>query len=182
VRPLLDQPNVTLLVNAEVERLETDPAGRTVTRVQVNRDGSQEFYEGDIVVYHNSKAIVALDKECNDTVFQKTLGLNDFYLAGNGRQWPLGNIQMLGKSNAMAMKGEEPKLTMLAPKWSLQEVARPRGERCANVARRPAGHQGRPRVLGHGRQGALCGPFRAGLTAMPESATRSITDDPDRSL
>ena len=26
VRPLLDRPNVTLLVNAEVERLETDPA------------------------------------------------------------------------------------------------------------------------------------------------------------
>ena len=33
-------------------------------------------------MYHNSKAIVALDKERNDTVFQKTLGLNDFYLAG----------------------------------------------------------------------------------------------------
>ena len=39
VRPLLNQPNVTLLVNAEVERLETDPAGRTVSRVQVNREG-----------------------------------------------------------------------------------------------------------------------------------------------
>ena len=160
VRPLLDQPNVTLLVNAEVERLETDASGRTVTRVQVNRNGSQEFYEGDVVVisagaansakillrsasdqhpgglangsdqvgrnymYHNSKAIVALDKERNDTVFQKTLGLNDFYLAGDGREWPLGNIQMLGKSNAEAMKGEEPHLTKLAPHWSLDEVAR----------------------------------------------------------
>ena len=39
----------------------------------------------------------------------------DFYFAGNGREWPLGNIQMCGKSNAEAMKGEEPKLTMLAP-------------------------------------------------------------------
>ena len=45
LRPLLDQPNVTLLVNAEVERLETDPSGRAVRRVQVNREGSQEFYE-----------------------------------------------------------------------------------------------------------------------------------------
>jgi choline dehydrogenase-like flavoprotein len=44
-------------------------------------------------------------------------------LAGNGRDWPLGNIQMLGKSNAMAMKGEEPKLTTLAPRWSLDDVA-----------------------------------------------------------
>jgi choline dehydrogenase-like flavoprotein len=159
VRPLLDQPNVTLLVNAEVQRLETEPSGRNVTSVVVSRDGSQETYEADIVavaagaansarillesasdrhpdglangsgqvgrnyMYHNSKAVVALGKEPNDTVFQKTLGLNDFYFAGDGREWPLGNIQMLGKSNAMAMKGEEPKLTKLAPHWSLDEVA-----------------------------------------------------------
>ena len=50
VRPLLDRPNVTLLVNAEVERLGTDPAGRTVTEVEVSRDGSHEVYTGDIVV------------------------------------------------------------------------------------------------------------------------------------
>ena len=31
---------------------------------------------------------------------------------------PLGNIQMIGKSNAEAMKGEEPKLTKLAPHFS----------------------------------------------------------------
>ena len=75
-------------------------------------------------MYHNSKAIVALGKEPNDTVFQKTLALNDLYFAGDGREWPLGNVQMLGKSNAMAMKGEEPHLTKLAPRWSLAEVAR----------------------------------------------------------
>ncbi|MEU6606417.1 GMC family oxidoreductase [Streptomyces shenzhenensis] len=75
-------------------------------------------------MYHNSKAVIALGKEPNTTVFQKTLALNDFYFAGDARQWPLGNIQMLGKSNAEAVKGEEPKLTMLAPRWSLDEVAR----------------------------------------------------------
>jgi choline dehydrogenase-like flavoprotein len=75
-------------------------------------------------MYHNSLAVVALGKEPNDTVFQKTLAVNDFYFAGDGREWPLGNIQMLGKSNAMAMKGEEPHLTKLAPRWSLQDVAR----------------------------------------------------------
>jgi choline dehydrogenase-like flavoprotein len=159
VRPLLNLPNVTLLVDAEAERIETNPAGRAVTGVEVSRDGHHEVYTGDIVVlaagaantarillrsvsdrhpaglangsgqvgrnymYHNSKAVVALDRERNDTVFQKTLALNDFYFAGNGRDWPLGNIQMLGKSNAMAMKGEEPKLTKLAPHWSLDETA-----------------------------------------------------------
>jgi len=74
-------------------------------------------------MFHNCKAVVSLSKELNDTVFQKTLGINDFYLAGEKRQWPLGNIQMVGKSNAGAMKGEEPKLTLLAPHWSLDEVA-----------------------------------------------------------
>jgi choline dehydrogenase-like flavoprotein len=160
VRPLLTDPNVTLLVNSEVVRLETDPAGRSVTGVVVSRDGNTEVYSGDIVVvcagaantarillrsatdrhprglangsdqlgrnymFHNSKAVVALCREENDTVYQKTLGLNDFYHAGAGSEWPLGNIQMLGKSNAMAMKGEEPKLTKLAPRLSLEEVAR----------------------------------------------------------
>jgi choline dehydrogenase-like flavoprotein len=160
VRPVLDRDNVTLLVNAEVERLETDPSGREVTGVVVSRGGEQETYAGDVVavcagaaasarillrsaskphpaglangsgqvgrnyMFHNSKAVVALGKEPNDTVFQKTLGLNDFYFAGDGRKWPLGNIQMIGKSNAAAMKGEEPKLTKLAPRLSLDEVAR----------------------------------------------------------
>jgi choline dehydrogenase-like flavoprotein len=159
VRPVLDLPNVTLLVDAEVQRLETDPSGRAVTRVIAERNGTTEAYEGDIVVvsagsansarillrsasdahpaglangsdqvgrnymFHNSRAVVAIDKEPNDTVFQKTLGLNDFYFAGDGRQWPLGNVQMVGKSNAAAMRGEEPKLTALAPTFSLAEVA-----------------------------------------------------------
>jgi choline dehydrogenase-like flavoprotein len=76
-------------------------------------------------MFHNTKAVAALSKEPNETVYQKTLGLNDFYLAdaASGRN-PLGNIQLLGKSNPSAMKGEERKLTKLAPHWSLEEVAR----------------------------------------------------------
>ena len=46
----MDQPNVTLLVNAEVVQLETDPAGRTVTGVVVARGGRRETYAGDVVV------------------------------------------------------------------------------------------------------------------------------------
>jgi choline dehydrogenase-like flavoprotein len=160
VRPLLERDNFTLLVNAEVTRLDTDPSGRTVTSVVVSRGGEQEAYEGDVVVvsagaansaklllssasdrrpnglangsdqvgrnymYHNCKAVVALSKEPNETVFQKTVGLNDFYFGGPESEFPLGNIQMVGKSNAEAMKGEEPTLTKLAPHFSLAEVAR----------------------------------------------------------
>ena len=70
-------------------------------------------------MFHNCKAVVALAKEQNDTVFQKTLGINDFYFATRGYQWPMGNIQMIGKSNAEAMRGERPKLTMFSPEWTL---------------------------------------------------------------
>ena len=41
VRPVLDLPNVTLLVNAEVVKLETDPSGARVTGVVVQRDGER---------------------------------------------------------------------------------------------------------------------------------------------
>jgi choline dehydrogenase-like flavoprotein len=160
VRPLLAQANVTLLTGAEVTKLETDDAGRTVTGVVVSRDGDQEVYTADIVavctgaansaklllnsandahpnglangsdqvgrnyMFHNCKAVVGLSKEKNDTVFQKTLGINDFYFATDDYQWPMGNIQMIGKSNAEAMRGEQPEKTMFAPEWTLTDVAR----------------------------------------------------------
>jgi choline dehydrogenase-like flavoprotein len=75
-------------------------------------------------MFHNCKAVVALSKEKNDTVFQKTLGINDFYFGAKDYEWPVGNIQMIGKSNAEAMRGEKPKATMLAPEWSLSDVAK----------------------------------------------------------
>jgi choline dehydrogenase-like flavoprotein len=50
VRPLLGRLNVTMLVNAEVTRLETDPHGQSVTKVIVRRGGAREEYRGDIVV------------------------------------------------------------------------------------------------------------------------------------
>jgi hypothetical protein len=65
-----------------------------------------------------------MSKEENDTVFQKTLGINDFYFGAEDYDFPVGNIQMIGKSNAEAMKGEEPKLTKLAPHFSLAETAK----------------------------------------------------------
>jgi choline dehydrogenase-like flavoprotein len=78
---------------------------------------------GRSYMFHNCKAVVALAKEKNDTVFQKTLGINDFYFATKDYQWPMGNIQMIGKSNAEAMRGEQPEKTMFAPNWTLADVA-----------------------------------------------------------
>jgi choline dehydrogenase-like flavoprotein len=74
-------------------------------------------------MFHNSQAVLALSKEPNPTVFQKTLGLNDFYFAGAEFDHPLGNIQMVGKSQAAMFRGEKPGETRFAPDWSLERVA-----------------------------------------------------------
>jgi choline dehydrogenase-like flavoprotein len=50
VDPALQHPNLTLLTNAYVSRLETSPSGREVTAVRVERDGRQEIYSADIVI------------------------------------------------------------------------------------------------------------------------------------
>jgi choline dehydrogenase-like flavoprotein len=75
-------------------------------------------------MFHNSQAVLALSREENPTVFQKTLGLNDFYFAGRGHDYPLGNIQMVGKSQAPMFRGERPGETKLAPQWTLEKVAK----------------------------------------------------------
>jgi len=76
-------------------------------------------------MFHNSQAVLALSREENPTIFQKTLGLNDFYFSGReGFDFPLGNIQMVGKSQAPMFRGERPGETRLAPHWSLEKIAR----------------------------------------------------------
>ena len=160
VRPALEHPNVTLLTNAEVTRIETNAAGTSVTTVVVERDGATEQFSADIVVlacgaantakllllsasdthpnglangsdqvgrnymFHNSQAVLALSLEENPTVYQKTLGLNDFYFGHDDFEFPMGNIQMVGKSQAPMFRGEKPRQTRLAPEWSLDRIAR----------------------------------------------------------
>jgi len=50
VDPALQHPNIRLLTNATVERLDTSPSGREVTKVTVKRNGETETYSSDIVV------------------------------------------------------------------------------------------------------------------------------------
>jgi choline dehydrogenase-like flavoprotein len=77
-------------------------------------------------MFHNSQAVLALSREENPTIFQKTLGLNDFYFDGgpDGEEYPLGNIQMVGKSQEAMFRGEKPRETKLSPRWTLERVAR----------------------------------------------------------
>jgi choline dehydrogenase-like flavoprotein len=85
-------------------------------------NGSDQL--GRNYMFHNSQAVLAISKEPNPTVFQKTLGVNDFYFASDAWEFPMGNIQMVGKSVPAMYRGEKPMITKLAPfGLSLEEVA-----------------------------------------------------------
>src|SRR6478736_9940501 len=75
-------------------------------------------------MFHDSTAVLALSREENPTSFQKTLGLNDFYFGSDDFEYPLGNVQMVGKSQAGMFRGERPGATRLAPEWTLERTAR----------------------------------------------------------
>ena len=97
-------------------------------------------------VFHNSRAFLAVSTEKNDTRFQKTLGLNDYYFGDDDFEYPMGNVQMVGKSSAPMYRGEKPIETKLAPTVRARRRRRAR-RRLLAVGRGPAG----PRQPGHAR-------------------------------
>jgi choline dehydrogenase-like flavoprotein len=148
VDPVLSGDNVTLVTGANVQRLETDASGRSVTGVvTLLHDGSTTTFTGDIVVVacgavnsaalllksrserypdglanssgvvgrhymrHNNDALMAVSREPNPTKFQKTLAMNDWYLGADDWDYPLGGIQMLGKS-------DDDEIHAQAPRWA----------------------------------------------------------------
>ena len=70
---------------------------------------------------HNNSAMLALSKEPNPTLFGKTFAINDFYFHSDDWEFPLGHIQMLGKSNAEMLKGDAPAFT---PGLALEHIAK----------------------------------------------------------
>ena len=69
---------------------------------------------------HNLSAVISLDPlTINDSVYQKTIGVNDFYL-GDGRGGPpLGNVQLLGRVTGPILKASLRK----APEWALNAIS-----------------------------------------------------------
>jgi choline dehydrogenase-like flavoprotein len=157
VDPALQHPNVTLLTQALVKRLETDASGRQVKQVVVERNSSTETYSADIVVVscgainsaalllrsandkhsrglanssdvvgrhymgHTNSVLMAISKCPNPTVFQKTLGVNDFYFGSREWQYPMGHISFVGKLDAATLKAGAP---AIAPGWTLDLMAK----------------------------------------------------------
>src|SRR6516164_3819498 len=70
---------------------------------------------------HNCSAMLAIDpRAVNDSVYQKTLGINDFYLNDGRGGPPLGNIQLLGRVTAPILKSSLSR----APEWALNLMSR----------------------------------------------------------
>ena len=158
-------PNVTLLTNAYVDRLETDAGGKTVTGVQVEhqglRKGEKSRFTADIVVLacgalstsllllrsandrhpdglangsdqvgrnymrHNQSVMMAVSRQPNDTVFQKTLAVSDYYFGADDWEFPLGLIQMCAKTHPEQIRGEVLPLSLeWLPKMPFDYLAR----------------------------------------------------------
>lgn len=119
--------NVELVTGARVTGLKTGPDGKRIAEIIYEKNGETARLTPRIVALcagavqsaalllssglanssdqvgrcfmnHNASALIALDPRFrNDSVYQKTFGINDWYLPdGEGRP-PLGNVQLLGR-------------------------------------------------------------------------------------
>jgi choline dehydrogenase-like flavoprotein len=78
---------------------------RSTTSQHPDGLGNSSRLIGTNYMVHASTFLVAVDpRRTNDVFFQKTLGINDWYLPSPGTPNPLGNVQMLGKLQATMIK------------------------------------------------------------------------------
>jgi len=128
VRPALAHDNVRLRTGVTVTRLVPSADGREIARVEATIDGQQTELTADIVVLacgavntaalllrsdvangsdrvgrhfmrHVTTKFYSVDTaRPNETYFQKTLAVNDYYWGdGADDPWPLGHVHLMGK-------------------------------------------------------------------------------------
>jgi len=74
---------------------------------------------------HNQSILMALMRKPNDTIFQKTLAVSDYYFGSDDWDFPLGLIQMCATSHGAQIRGEAlPGWLEWAPKMPFEEMAR----------------------------------------------------------
>lgn len=70
---------------------------------------------------HVNSVLMAVSKCPNTTVFQKTLGVNDFYFGSSEWPYPMGHISFVGKLDGETLSAGAP---AIAPGWTLDLMAR----------------------------------------------------------
>ncbi|MEZ5398426.1 MAG: GMC family oxidoreductase [Bryobacteraceae bacterium] len=69
---------------------------------------------------HTNSVLMAVSKCPNNTVFQKTLSVNDYYFGGPGFDYPMGHISFVGKLDGATLKAGAP---AIAPGFTLDLMA-----------------------------------------------------------
>lgn len=143
----LRHPNVTLQTGARVTGLRVGADNRTIAHVEYDQAGETRVLRPRIVAVacgavqsaalllrsglanvsdqvgrcfmnHNASAMIAVDPRfINDAVYQKTFGLNDWYLSGGQDDRPLGNVQLLGRVTPEILKIQVPSLPRPVAGW-----------------------------------------------------------------
>lgn len=135
INPILNLPNVKLLThtkamrliesNGKITEVETEDQKRFQAKIfivscgainsaaLILRSGIQSPSDliGRRYMCHNNSAIVALSTEKNRVLFQKTIGINDFYFGAKDSPYPLGHIQLLGKVKGAMLGADAPFFT-----------------------------------------------------------------------
>jgi len=147
LKEALTHDNVSLVTGAHVQHLSADPETQGISEVTFEKDGEMHTlkagtfilcagavqsaalllksglanssdYVGRCFMNHNATAVIGIDPRFrNDAVYQKTFGLNDWYLDDGETGKPLGNVQLLGRVTPDILKIQVPSLPMLAARW-----------------------------------------------------------------
>ena len=156
IRPIMHDSNVTLMIDAMVEKLITNEAGDQITGVETIINGEQITFSAPTIIVscgainsallflksanekhpnglanksdqvgrnfmkHQSAAMLAISFTENPTKFQKTIALTDFYFGDEDFKFPMGSIQLMGKSNRYMLTDDAPFFT---PVKVLSEMA-----------------------------------------------------------
>ncbi|MEP3277649.1 MAG: GMC family oxidoreductase [Stappiaceae bacterium] len=143
----LSHKNVDLITGAEVTLLTTEKQSNRIAEVVFEKDGverrlrprvvalcagavqsaalllrsgvaNSSDYVGRCFMNHNATAMIAIDPRFrNDAVYQKTFGINDWYLSDGKGGKPLGNVQLLGRVTPDILKIQVPRLPSYAARW-----------------------------------------------------------------
>jgi choline dehydrogenase-like flavoprotein len=70
--------------------------------------GNSSGVVGRNLMVHNNSSLIAISRIPNPTTFEKTLGINDYYYGDGEWEYPLGAMQMLGRSDAFTISLDAP--------------------------------------------------------------------------
>ena len=125
----IDRDGETTRVHAEVVIVSCGAVNSAILLLRSANDkhpnglaNSSDLVGRNYMVHGNSILVAVDPARKNPTVFQKTVTINDWYMAGRDPDfpWPMGNIQPVGKLQAPMLVAGAPSFT---PRAVLKEVA-----------------------------------------------------------